>query len=198
MSETLRLSLGDGSNVLIVVGDITQPDSDAIVNAANSSLMGGGGVDGAIHRAGGPAILDECKKIVAERGRLPAGEAVSTTGGKLRAGYVIHTVGPVWQGGANGEAEVLARCYRNSIALADKLHLVSMSFPAISTGAFGYPAEEATKVAFATTLNALKNTKRLREVRFVLFDRAMFEIYTRRAEALVREHTNASYRLDRI
>src|SRR4051812_42130470 len=116
----------------IVRGDLTEEITDAIVNAANSSLLGGGGVDGAIHRKGGPKILEACQKIRAVRGPLPAGEVVETTGGRLAAKHVLHTVGPVWQGGAHGEAETLAACYRNSIEMADTLGLASLSFPSIS------------------------------------------------------------------
>src|SRR5256885_10127295 len=119
--------------------DITKETTEAIVNAANSYLLGGGGVDGAIHRAGGPSILNECKKIVAEIGQLPAGKAVVTTGGRLAAKYVIHTVGPVYGHGGGGEAETLASCYRNSIRIADDHAIRSLAFPSISTGAFGYP-----------------------------------------------------------
>src|SRR5437867_9117151 len=128
-------------------GDITRENVDAIVNAANSSLMGGGGVDGAIHRAGGPAILDECRRIVEARGPLPAGEAVITTGGRLPARRVIHTVGPRWRGGDRGEAATLASCYRNSLALAASEGVSSLAFPSISTGAYGFPIDEASAVA---------------------------------------------------
>jgi O-acetyl-ADP-ribose deacetylase (regulator of RNase III) len=151
-------------------GDITQEASDAIVNAANSSLMGGGGVDGAIHRAGGPAILEACKDIIARQGRLPAGKAVATLGGRLAAKYVIHTVGPIWGGGQNNEAETLAGCHTESIRLADELQLASIAFPAISTGIYGYPVELASQVAIASSAEALKNSAHLRVVTFVLFD----------------------------
>ena len=126
-------------------GDITRETTDAIVNAANSSLLGGGGVDGAIHRAGGPAILEDCKRIRAQRGELPAGEAVVTTAGRLPCRRVIHTVGPIWHGGTHGEPETLARCYRNSLALAAAEGLESVAFPSISTGAYGYPVEQARR-----------------------------------------------------
>ncbi|MDO8567781.1 MAG: macro domain-containing protein, partial [Dehalococcoidales bacterium] len=118
----------------LIRGDITEQTTEAIVNAANSSLMGGGGVDGAIHRAGGPAIIDECKQIVTRQGRLPAGQAVITTGGKLKARHVIHTVGPIWYGGNKGEPELLASAYRESLKLAAAKGLTSVSFPSISTG----------------------------------------------------------------
>src|SRR5271165_6592490 len=132
--------------------------------------MGGGGVDGAIHRAGGPAILEACKAIVDRRGRLPAGQAVATTGGRLPAKYVIHTVGPVWSGGQRDEAETLTSCHRESIRVADELQLHSVAFPAISTGIYGYPVELAANVAIASTADALALTITVREVRFVLFD----------------------------
>ena len=199
MNEMLKLSLGEGSTILMLVGDITQQDTDAIVNAANSSLMGGGGVDGAIHRAGGPTIVEECKRIVAAQGPLPPGEAVSTTGGKLKAAFVIHTVGPVWYGGDRGEAETLALCYRRAIETADTLHLTSVAFPAISTGAYGYPVQEAAKVAVRATVEALSEARRVRDVRFVLFDHHAFDTFARVTEAFVQSARDTwRYRLDRI
>ncbi len=161
----------------VAQGDITQQTTDAIVNAANSSLMGGGGVDGAIHRAGGPAILEECKAIRAERGRLPTGEAAITTGGRLKARHVIHTVGPVWHGGGRGEADLLASAYRQSLKLAAERGLRTVAFPAISTGAYGYPLEPATRVALQTTIDFAKEDDSLSEVVFVLFDSATYRIY---------------------
>ena len=151
-------------------GDITRDSCDAIVNAANSSLMGGGGVDGAIHRAGGPAILEACKTIVERQGRLPAGMAVATPGGRLAAKYVIHTVGPVWSGGNSNEAETLASCHREAICAADELRLRSLAFPAISTGIYGYPVDLAAQVAVANAADALAQAIYLRQVKFVLFD----------------------------
>jgi O-acetyl-ADP-ribose deacetylase len=150
-------------------GDITRESCDAIVNAANSSLMGGGGVDGAIHRAGGPAILEACKTIVDRQGRLPAGQAVATTGGRLPARYVIHTVGPVWSGGRQDEPATLASCHRESIRVADALKLNSIAFPAISTGIYGYPVELAARVAITSAADALAHAEHVREVKFVLF-----------------------------
>jgi len=163
----------------IIQGDITKQATDAIVNAANPSLMGGGGVDGAIHRAGGPAILEECKQIVSRQGRLPTGKAVITTGGNLKAKHVIHTVGPVWHGGDKGEPELLASAYRESLKVAADNNLSSISFPSISTGAYGYPVAEAAKVAISTVASFLnEHTTSLKEVIFVLFDRATFAAYS--------------------
>ena len=143
--------------VIIKVGDITQEDVDAIVNAANTTLLGGGGVDGAIHRAGGPAILAACRKIRESEypDGLPAGEAVITTGGNLRAKYVIHTVGPIYGTNGGRDAELLAACYENSIALASEHQLTTIAFPAISTGAYGYPKGEAARVARAAIMRAM-------------------------------------------
>jgi O-acetyl-ADP-ribose deacetylase (regulator of RNase III) len=165
----------------LIKGDITRQKTEAIVNAANSSLMGGGGVDGAIHRAGGPAILEECKQIVARRGRLPPGQAVITTAGNMPAKYVIHTVGPIWRGGSQGEAETLASAYRESLKLAAANGLSSISFPSISTGAYGYPVDEAARVALKTVASFLRETTPIKEVDFVLFDERTFDAY---AEAL--------------
>jgi len=144
--------------VIIKVGDITQEDVDAIVNAANPSLLGGGGVDGAIHRAGGPAILAQCRTIREKRypDGLPVGEAVMTTAGNMRARYVIHTVGPIYGSNSGRDAELLAACYENSIALAAQHQLFSIAFPAISTGAYRYPKSEAARVARAAIVRALQ------------------------------------------
>jgi len=160
-------------------GDITRERVDAIVNAANSSLLGGGGVDGAIHRAGGPAILDECRRIVDANGPLPAGDAVITSGGLLPARRVIHTVGPRWRGGEHGEAATLARCYRNSLALAAREGLSSVAFPSISTGAYGFPVDEASVVALGAVAGALRAGSPVRLVRFVLFSDADLDVYRR-------------------
>ena len=165
------------TRLALVQGDITIQATDAIVNAANSGLMGGGGVDGAIHRAGGPAIMEECRKIREKIGRLPAGKAVITTGGRLKTKYVIHTVGPVWHGGTSGEAELLASAYRESLKLADEKGLKNISFPAISTGAYGYPLEPAARVALQTVLDFMSQDKSLEEVVFVLYDSATYQIY---------------------
>jgi len=168
-------------------GDITKQSTDAIVNTANSSLMGGGGVDGAIHRAGGSAILEECKAIVSESGRLPAGQAVITTGGKLPAKYVIHTVGPIWHGGKRGEREVLARSYKESLRTAATQELKSISFPSISTGAYGYPVPEAADTALRTVIDFLKQESSVQDVVFVLFDSATLDVYERSLEGLQQE-----------
>ena len=171
----------------LVQGDITLQSVDAIVNAANSSLLGGGGVDGAIHRAGGPAILDECRAIRARQGSLPPGQAVITTGGRLPARHVIHTVGPIWQGGAAGEAETLASCYRESLRLAVAHDLHTIAFPSISTGAFGYPVEPAATVALAAVRAFLASTAQphtLTLVRFVLFHPDILDTYRRALAAL--------------
>jgi O-acetyl-ADP-ribose deacetylase (regulator of RNase III) len=157
--------------VLVMTGDITRQAVDAVINAANRSLLGGGGVDGAIHRAGGPAILASCQELRRTRypDGLPTGEAVITQGGRLPARYVIHTVGPV-NGRHNGkEADLLAACYRNALDPAVQHHLVSLAFPAISTGAFGYPRAEAAAVASTTIRNFLNSDSTLQEVRLVLF-----------------------------
>jgi O-acetyl-ADP-ribose deacetylase len=167
--------------------DITKETTDAIVNAANSSLLGGGGVDGAIHRAGGPSILAECKRIVANIGSLPAGKAVVTTGGRLAAKYVIHTVGPVYRGGKQHEAETLASCYRESIRIADDHGIHSLAFPSISTGAFGYPVQEAAEIAVRTTVEVVPCCAHVEHVRFVLFDIATCQAYVRVAENISRE-----------
>ncbi|MCL5986739.1 MAG: O-acetyl-ADP-ribose deacetylase [Actinobacteria bacterium] len=171
-------SVDVGSSVLTIKkGDITVEDTDAIVNAANSSLMGGGGVDGAIHRAGGPEILEQCVEIVKRQGRLPAGRAVITTGGKLKARYVIHTVGPIWHGGSNSEPEMLRSCYVNSLKLAVDNNLKAISFPSISTGAYGYPVNEASCIAIRAIVDFLNENVGIKEARMVLFDDFTYDIY---------------------
>ncbi|HWJ27641.1 MAG TPA: O-acetyl-ADP-ribose deacetylase, partial [Flavisolibacter sp.] len=154
----------------VIKGDITRVNTDAIVNAANSSLMGGGGVDGAIHRAGGPAILEECKKIVARQGGCKTGEAVITTAGHLPGKYVIHTVGPVWNGGHNNEREKLANCYFNSLRLAIEHNCKSIAFPNISTGIYRFPKEEAAKISVAAIQQFLSNHPSVEKVIIVCFD----------------------------
>jgi O-acetyl-ADP-ribose deacetylase (regulator of RNase III) len=168
----------NGVKLRLKQGDITRENVDAIVNAANSSLMGGGGVDGAIHRAGGPAILEECKKIVAKQGTLPTGKAVITTGGNLPARHVIHTVGPIWRGGNHDEPALLASAYRESLKLAVRNNLATIAFPSISTGVYSYPVEKAAVVALKTVADFLKDSPgTLREVTFVLFDSRTMEAY---------------------
>jgi len=161
------------STLAIVEGDITKEETDAIVNAANSGLRGGGGVDGAIHRAGGPSILEECRKI----GHCPTGQAVITTGGNLKARHVIHTVGPVWSGGGRNEAGLLKSAYLESLKLASKKGLKSVSFPAISTGVYGYPLNEAARVALETAIDYLEEHQEIELVRFVLFGKPMFDVF---------------------
>ncbi len=163
------------SRLELVAGDITNQDTEAIVNAANSRLAGGGGVDGAIHRAGGPQIMEECRRI----GGCPTGEARITTGGRLKARYVIHTVGPVYSGGAKGEAESLSCCYRSSLGLARERGIKSIAFPSISTGAYGYPMENAARIAIKTVIDYLKEHTEIGHVRFVLFGHEAYEAYER-------------------
>jgi len=157
-----------------VRGDITEQEVDAIVNAANSSLLGGGGVDGAIHRAAGPELLAECRGL----GGCPPGEAKATSGYRLPVRHVIHTVGPVWSGGGSGEAETLGACHRNAIGIAAELGCRTVAFPAISTGVYGYPAELAAEVAVAATREALAEQDTVERVSFVLFDERTHEIFT--------------------
>lgn len=157
--------------------DITRLEVDAIVNAANSSLMGGGGVDGAIHRAGGSAILEECRKIIARQGNCKTGKAVITTAGKLPAKYVIHTVGPVWNNGKKNEAEKLANCYLNSMRIATENNIKTIAFPNISTGIYGYPKKEAAEIAIKTVSLVIAEISFIEIVYFVCFDKENHEIY---------------------
>ncbi len=168
-NEVLQSFLAD--RVLVVLGDITRQDVTAIVNAANSTLLGGGGVDGAIHRAGGPQILEECKAIrkTTYPNGLPAGEAVVTTGGNLPAKYVIHTVGPIYGRQPERESELLASCYRNSLLLAREQQIASIAFPSISTGAFGYPKPEAARISSQTIREFLTADAGIEQVRLVFF-----------------------------
>ena len=166
----------------LVQGDITQQAVDAIVNAANSSLMGGGGVDGAIHRAGGPAILSESRLL----GGCKTGDAKATTAGELPARHVIHTVGPVWQGGSAGEAELLASCHRRSLEVAAELGCRTIAFPAISTGIYGYPVEPAAEIALGTTFAELERHPGIERVTFVLFSNEHLEVYREKLSSSVR------------
>lgn len=171
------------TRVVLRRGDITTEDVDAIVNAANTTLLGGGGVDGAIHRKGGPAILDECRKIRAKQGGCETGEAVITTGGNLVARHVIHTVGPVWNSGQKADAvervedELLRSAYRNSLNLAAAHGLKSLAFPSISTGAFGFPIRRAARLALVTTRDFCLTNPALEEVRFILFSDGDLAVY---------------------
>jgi len=174
------------TRVRLVKGDISEQDTDAIVNAANPSLMGGGGVDGAIHRKGGPRILEECKRIRETEwpNGLPTGKAVITTGGNLKARHVIHTVGPVWRGGSRGEPELLAEAYRNSLKLAVSKGLKTIAFPSISTGAYGYPIDEASKVALKTVKEFLEKEDKLDGILLVLFTQSDLETYEKALKSL--------------
>ncbi len=173
-----------GVRLEVVQGDITEQDVDAIVNAANTTLLGGGGVDGAIHRAGGPEILEACRAIVRKRGECPPGEAVITAGGALRARWVIHAVGPVWQGGTRNEDALLRSAYRNSLRLVAEQGLDSVAFPCISTGAYGFPADRAARIAFDTTIGFVRSEQRPVLVRFVVFTPRDAELYARLFDAL--------------
>jgi O-acetyl-ADP-ribose deacetylase (regulator of RNase III) len=171
----------------LIKGDITDVEADAIVNAANSSLMGGGGVDGAIHREGGSKILEECRRIRATEwpDGLPTGKAVITSGGNLKAKHVIHTVGPVWLGGFHVEAELLKQAYKNSLRLAVAKGLKTIAFPSISTGAYGYPIEDASRIAVRTVKEFLEKEDKLEKVVFVLFSERDFEIYLETAKSIL-------------
>lgn len=175
-----------GESVLeLVQGDITKQGTEAIVNAANPSLLGGGGVDGAIHRAGGPQILEECRRI----GGCSPGEARITTGGRLRAKYVIHTVGPIYRGGQRGESQILASAYRSSLELASQHGIRSVAFPSISTGAYGYPIELAAPVALQTVRDFLEAHPDIELVRFVLYGRSAYEAYEHALRAVVQDNS---------
>lgn len=176
MSLPVRYHIGR-ARLELVVGNIVEEAADAVVNAANSHLLGGGGVDGAIHEAAGPQLLEECRKVRTQRGPLPPGQAVSTPGCNLAARYVIHTVGPVWRGGDKNEPQILESCYCNSLIEANRLSCSSVSFPSISTGAFGYPAEAAAVIALRTVADHLHRSGSVRLVRFVLFDERTHRAY---------------------
>ena len=175
------------ATIRFVKGDITEVAADAIVNAANHTLMGGGGVDGAIHRKGGPQILEECKKIrtIDWPEGLPTGKAVITTGGNLKAKHVIHTVGPVWRGGGDDESGLLAEAYVNSLRVAVMSKLRTIAFPSISTGAYGYPIQEASKIAVTTVRRFLETKDSLDEIIFVLFSERDLDVYVETANEVL-------------
>lgn len=175
-----QAQVGD-TTIALMQGDITQVEVDAVVTSANESLLGGGGVDGAIHRAAGPLLLDECLKI----GWCETGQAVITTAGLLPARHVIHTVGPIWDGGEQGEAELLASAYRNSLRVAEEHHVSSLAFPSISTGVYGYPIEDAAGIALETTVAHLRSGSSLRRILFVLFTEEDLEVYQRTLAAML-------------
>ncbi len=167
--------------IALVQGDITREETEAIVNAANSGLKGGGGVDGAIHRAGGPSIMEECREI----GYCPTGQAVVTGGGNLKAGHIIHTVGPVYSGGNRGEADLLRSAYLESLKKVTQNGLRSVSFPAISAGIYGYPPGESARIALETAINYVKSHEDIELVRFVLFSRSIYDVFSDELKKLV-------------
>lgn len=166
-----------GTTLVLLRGSITEQETDAVVNAANSSLLGGGGVDGAIHHAGGFQILEECKAIRARQGECPTGEAVITSGGRLKARHVIHAVGPVWRGGGHDEDRLLSNAYRNSLRLAVENNIRTIAFPSISTGIYGFPIERASRIAFTTVEEFVKGHSEIQEIRFVTFSQHDYDIY---------------------
>lgn len=172
------------NKIQILKGDITKVEIDVIVNAANTSLLGGGGVDGAIHRAGGKAILEDCRKIIAKQGGCKTGEVVITTAGDLKAKFVIHTVGPVWNGGGKNEAQKLSSCYSKSLQLAVDNNCKSIAFPCISTGVYGYPVNEAAKIAVNTVSDFISKNDIIEKVIFVCFDSDNYECVKRHAQNL--------------
>ena len=164
-------------HITLVRGDITREEVDAVVNAANSGLHGGGGVDGAIHRAAGPSLAEACTRIRQQRGGCPTGQAVITDAGNMAARHVIHTVGPVWHGGTHGEPQLLRDCYVNSLALAEENGLRTVAFPAVSCGIYGYPIEQAVRIAFDAAVSHAGTS--VEEVRFVLFGTSDYDVYQR-------------------
>lgn len=184
MKGSYRMEAVINSTIIEVIkGDITKSQLECIVNAANTSLLGGGGVDGAIHRAGGKGILDECIRIRNKQGNCPVGEAVITTGGNLKAKFVIHTVGPVWNNGKSNESELLKHCYFNSLTLAINNGISSLSFPNISTGIYRYPKDQAAEVALTTVIEFVKNNLSIKHVQFVCFDEDNERIYKEKLRA---------------
>lgn len=196
MNKSVRYRIGPNAALELIQGNIVDESTDAIVNAANSSLLGGGGVDGAIHRAAGPSLLEECRKVRDQRGSLPSGQAVTTRAGNLKVRYVIHTVGPVWQGGNKNEPQVLESCYCNCIEEAVHHRCEQISFPSISTGAFGYPAAEAARIALRTVADHLHKQPSLKLVRFVLFDLETHSVYKKAADNLAQEFPQYQIRTD--
>ena len=186
----MQTTIGN-TKLILVCGDITEQETDAIVNAANPGLMGGGGVDGAIHEKGGPDILDECK-IIRKRypDGLPEGQAVITTGGRLKSKKVIHTVGPVWHGGINTERQKLADAYKKSLKVALENGIKTISFPSISTGAYGYPVEKASLVALKAVIGFLEEFNGIEEVIFILHSSHDLAIYERALTEIIRKTTN--------
>jgi O-acetyl-ADP-ribose deacetylase (regulator of RNase III) len=176
-----RFSIKKASRLGITLGDLTQSDAHAIVNAANSGLAGGGGVDGAIYHAAGPALLEACREIIQQIGELPPGEAVITPGFNLPAQWVIHTVGPIYRGGAHGEREILFRAYSNSLKTARDQGAATVDFPAISCGVYGYPLEEAAAVAMEALVEGLENAW-VQEARMVLFKQRTFDVFLQAAK----------------
>ncbi len=187
--KKMEVKIGE-SRLELLEGDITRQDTEAIVNAANPSLMGGGGVDGAIHRAGGPTILEECRRL----GGCPTGEARLTRGGNLKARYVIHTVGPVYKDGGAREAELLASCYRESLKLASGQGITSVAFPSISTGAYGYPLAAAARIALQAVLAYLAGHAEVKLVRFVLFGHPAYEVYAKTLGELLQSSSDSGGR----
>jgi len=187
----MRLYVSESATVSLLVGDITQQSVDAIVNAANSSLYGGGGVDGAIHAAGGPKILEECRNLRNTKlpGGLPTGEAIATTAGDLNAKYVIHTVGPIWSTGKDGEPALLRNAYHNSFQLAESMQLVSIAFPSISTGVYRFPIAQAADIAIHALMENLVTAKHMKDVRMVLFQRSAYEVFAEVAKELAQTNS---------
>ena len=183
----MEIEFPNGKKLRLLIGDITKIRVDAMVNAANSALAGGGGVDGAIHRAGGSAIMRELNTIREEHGHCPTGSAVTTTAGSLPAQYVFHAVGPVYQDGRHNEAENLASCYRTCLKMAEERGVRTISFPSISTGAYGYPMDEAAQIALTTVGEELRGAESgVREVLLVLWDQGSYDVHSRAARALFR------------
>ena len=181
----MEINFPNGKKLRLLIGDITKIRVDAMVNAANEALAGGGGVDGAIHRSGGPSLMRELHAIRKERGGCPTGSAVPTTAGSLPAQHVFHAVGPVYQNGQQGEAELLASCYRACLKLAEDHEVRTISFPSISTGAYGYPMDEAARIALETVARQLRDEHTgVREVLLVLFDKGSYDVHSKAAEAL--------------